>query len=335
MVLGLNRMNTNSMSLVDRLVGLVALRWISRTLTAVILLTALLLLSFYAYRSRSLDDLRTAWNMGLQPAVIIYTIGIYPLLYRRWELAIDALRPLTLRPDLLATTGAINQRGEWVSLLLGAVFAVWVTRSLPINGTGLMAYVLVSNVTMFGLMALAIYDSTARSRHLTRIVRAGLQLDLFDRRLLTPLARWGQSASLIFLGGTCLSLLFQSYETVHTVQFLVIFSIMIVVSLTLFFATVWNIHGALLAAQARELTIVRGHWNRARQELKRKLAEDGAVEVAKLYDPVVVLSAYESQVSAASTWPFSPKIARELAASLAAPILIYGLKIVMGLSGGA
>jgi uncharacterized membrane protein len=160
-----------------------------------------------------------------------------------------------------------------------------------------------------------------------------LQLDLFDRRSFTPLARWGQSVSLTFVGGTCLSLLFQSYETLYTVQSLVIYSIMIGVSLTLFFMSIWSIHDALVAAQQRELTVVREHWSRARSELKRKLAEGAASEPAGLYEPIVVLGAYETQILAASTWPFNPKIVKELVASLVAPILIYGLKIAVGLAG--
>jgi hypothetical protein len=46
-----------------------------------------------------------------------------------------------------------------------------------------------------------------------------------------------------------------------------------------------------------------------------------------------VPGAYESQILAASTRPFNPKIVKELVASLVAPILIYGLKIAVGLSG--
>jgi hypothetical protein len=171
-----------------------------------------------------------------------------------------------------------------------------------------------------------------RTRRLTRVVRSGLQLDLFDRRSFTPLARWGQSVSLVFVGGTCLSLLFQSYETLYTVQSLVIYSIMVVVSLTLFFMSIWSIHDALVAAQERELAVVHHHWSEARSELKRKLAEGGPREPAGLYEPIVVLGAYESQILAASTWPFNPKIVKELVASLVAPILIYGLKIAVGLS---
>jgi hypothetical protein len=216
-------------------------------------------------------------------------------------------------------------------LLLGAAFSVWVT-PWHFAVRWLLLYVFASNIVMFSLMALAIYDCLVRTRRLTRIVRSGLQLDLFDRRSLTPLTRWGQSVSLTFVGGTCLSLLFQSYETLYTVQSLVIYSIMIGVSLTLFFMSIWSIHDALVAAQQRELAVVREHWSRARSELKRKLAEGAAVEPAGLYEPIVVLGAYESQILAASTWPFNPKIVKELVASLVAPILIYGLKIAVGLS---
>jgi hypothetical protein len=128
-------------------------------------------------------------------------------------LAIDALRSLTARPELVDRAFAINRRGEWTALLLGAAFAVWVTHSRRIPERWLLAYVLVTNIVMFSPMALSIYDGISRTKSLTRIVRAGLKLDLFDRQLLTPLARWGHSVSLTFVGGTCLSLLFQSYES--------------------------------------------------------------------------------------------------------------------------
>ena len=81
---------------------------------------------------------------------------------------------------------------------------------------------------------------------------------------------------------------FQSYETLYTVS-LVIHSIMIGVSLTLFFMSIWSIHDALVGAQQRELTVVREHWGRARSELKRKLAQCAAGEPAGLYEPMVVL----------------------------------------------
>ena len=220
-------------------------------------------------------------------------------------------------------------------MLVGAAFSVWVTSSWLIEGTWMRLYLITSNIVLFSLMALAIYDGLQRTRRLTRLVRGGLQLDLFDRQQLAPLARWGQTVALTFVGGICLSLIFQSYETLHSVRSLVIYSVLIVVSLTLFFTSVWSVHVALVVAQQRELAVVHQHWLQARSELKRKLAEGEQKDVAGLYDPMVVLGAYESQVLAASTWPFNPKIVKEVLASLGAPFLIYGLKIAIGrLSGG-
>jgi hypothetical protein len=329
------QMNTRPLSLVDQLVSYVGLPRLAFALAVACLLVLLLFVGVFAHGGLPVGGRWGLWKMGLEPAVIIYIVGIYPPLHRRWTLAIDALRPLTNRPELVEQAYAVNRRGEWTVLLLGAAFSVWVTNPLQFDGRWLLLYVFASNIIMFSLMALAIYDCLVRTRRLARIVRSGLQLDLFERRSFTPLVRWGQSVSLTFVGGTCLSLLFQSYETLYTVQSLVIYSIMVVVSLTLFFTSIWSIHDALVAAQQRELAVVHQHWSSARSELKRKLAEGAAAEPAGLYEPIVVLSAYESQILAASTWPFNPKIVKEVVASLVAPIIIYGLKIAVGLSGSS
>jgi hypothetical protein len=326
------QMNTGPQSLVDQLVGYAGPPRLVFTLAVGCLLVLLLVVAAFAHGGLVAGSPWELWKLGLEPAVIVYILWVYPPLRRRWTLAIDALRPLADRPELIDQANAVNRRLEWTALLLGAAFSVWVTGPWQTDGRWVLLYVCASNVIMFSLMALAVYDGLVRMRRLTRIIRAGLQLDLFDRRSFTPLARWGQSVSLTFVGGTCLSLLFQSYETLYSVRSLVIYTVMVGVSLTLFFTSIWNIHDALVAAQQRELAVVRQHWSRARGELKRKLAEGAAVEGAGLYEPIVVLGAYENQVLAASTWPFNPKIVKELVASLVAPVLIYGLKIAVGLS---
>ena len=326
-------MHTTPQSLTGQLVGDLGLPRRTFALALASLLVLLLIAAVVAQGGLAFGGRWGLWKMSLAPAVILYIFAIYPLLHRRWASALDALRPLADRPELVEEEAhAVNRRGEWIALLLGAAFSIWATNPWQIHDRPVMVYVLVSNLVMFSLMALAIFDSVVRTRRLSRIVRSGLRLDLFDRRSFTPLARWGQIVSLTFLGGTCLSLLFQSYESLATAPSLVIYSTMVVVSLTLFFTSVWGIHDALVLAQQRELAVVREHWSKARSELKRKLAEGTAGEAAGLYEPIVVLGAYERQILAASTWPFNPKIVKEVVASLAAPILIYGVKIALGLS---
>ena len=326
------RMNTTAQSLVGQLVGDAGLPRRAFAIAIAGLLVLLLAVAVFAHGGVALGGRWGLWKMSLAPTVILYIFAIYPQLHGRWRSVIDALRPLANRPELVDQAHAVNRRGEWSALLLGAAFSIWVTRPWQFNDRWVLIYVLVSNLVMFSLMALAVYDCLVRTLRLTRIVRSGLHLDLFDRRSFAPLARWGQIVSLAFVGGTCLSLLFQSYESLLTAPSVVIYSTMVVVALTVFFTSVWGIHDALVAAQQAELAVVREHWKQARSELKLKLAEGAAGDPSALYEPVVVLGAYERQILAASTWPFNPKIVKEVLASLAAPILIYGLKIALGLS---
>ncbi|MEP6876286.1 MAG: hypothetical protein ABI887_18170 [Burkholderiales bacterium] len=326
-------MNTEAQSLINRFAGFLGVPRLTFALAVGVLLALLLLGAAFADGRFTVGGPWGLWKIALEPTIIVYILGASPLLQRRWMLAIDALRPLADRPELVEQAYTVSRRGEWAALMLGAAFSAWVTSSPQIEGRWLRVYDVASNALMFSLMALVIYDGMVRTRRLSRVIRSGLHLDLFDHRLLTPLARWGQSISLSFVGGACLSLLFQSSASLRTVQSLVIYSIVVLVSLTLFFTSVWGIHDALVAAQERELSIVRHHWFLARIEMKKKLAEGGQSNVASLYDPIVVLNAYERQILAASTWPFNPKIVKELVVSLLAPFLIYGLKITIGLSG--
>jgi hypothetical protein len=110
---------------------------------------------------------------------------------------------------------------------------------------------------MFALLAAAIYGSVVRSRHLAARSRAGLELNVFDGHLLTPFAQWGQSLSLVFVGGISLSLLFQSYESLRSMEGAIVYGSLVVVALTLFFMCMWTIHVALAKAQDKELARVR------------------------------------------------------------------------------
>lgn len=331
-------MNTRHQTLVNQLIGYLAVPPVALALIVAAVLLLPLLLMAYTPGPFAAVAPKSLWRLSMAPALIAFILAIHPWLQSRWRLAIDALRPLALQPDIVDQDFIAFGLGAWIALLLGAALAVWITRSVPVTGW-LFIHTLATNVILFGLMALAIYDSLRRTRHLKRVVAAGLALDLFDRHLLTPLARFGQSVSLTFVGGICLSLIFQSAANLYSVQSLVIYSIMIVVALTLFFSSIWSVHVALVAAQEHELSTVRQHSARARGALRQHLAQAGsacsAEDAARLYQPLAVFGTYERQVLDASTWPFNPKIVKEVAASLVAPVLIYGIKVAVGLSGQA
>ena len=159
-----------------------------------------------------------------------------------------------------------------------------------------------------------------RSRHLAARSRAGLALNVFDAHLLTPFAQWGQSLSLVFVGGISLSLLFQSYESLRSMEGVIVYSSMVIVALTLFFMSMWTVHVALAKAQDKELAKVRRDLTAARDTLLRHRACESARAVQDAYLPVVVLGVYEQQVLDASTWPFNPTIVGRVFASAVAPL---------------
>ena len=187
---------------------------------------------------------------------------------------------------------------------------------------------------MFALLAAAIHGSVVRSRHLAARSRAGLELNVFDGHLLTPFAQWGQSLSLVFVGGISLSLLFQSYESLRSMEGVIVYGCMILVAMTLFFMSMWTIHIALAKAQDMELARVRRDLAAAREALARQRDGDMAGSVQDAYLPAVVLGLYERQVLDAPTWPFNPTIVGRVLASAVAPLGVYVLKLAFGVGGG-
>jgi hypothetical protein len=284
-------MDTRSQPLVNRLLALLPAQAVPLAFALAALLGLLLLPLAWALWQSDAAASPGLWRLAMAPPIIVFILAVHPRLQALWRRAIEELRPLSRQPELLDPTAA-SRRGEAVAALLGAALAVWISPSIPFAG-GLFAYGLALNVVMFVLLALSIHEGLRRTAHLRRVVAAGLTLDLFDRQLLTPLARFGQGLSLTFVGGTCVSLLFQSAASLYTLQSLVIYSILIVAALTLFFTSVWSIHVALVAAQQRELATVRRHWSRSREALQRHLEQAGAegstADAVRLYDPLVVL----------------------------------------------
>lgn len=218
--------------------------------------------------------------------------------------------------------------------MLGSVFGLVLVRYAPGADGWLRLYSGVTSALMFALLASVIHGGLARTRRMAAYSRAGLDLDVFDAHLLTPFARWGQSLSLSFVGGICLSLLFQSYQSLRSIGGVIIYSSLVIVALTLFFMSVWAIHLALTKAQTKELARIRHDLAAAREALHNSWAYHPNGAALEAYLPVAACGAYEKQVLDASTWPFNPTIVRQLLASAVAPLCVYGLKLAFGIGGG-
>ena len=272
--------------------------------------------------------------LGLDPVMLVYILMVHPFMHRRWVRAMHSLE--VLAPHARGASGArpAGRRGEWAAMLLGTFVGLAVARRMPGADGWLWLYSEVTSALTFALLAAAIYGSVLRSRHLAAQLRAGLELNVFDGHLLTPFAQWGQSLSLVFVGGISLSLLFQSYESLRSMESAIVYGSLVLVALTLFFMSMWTIHVALARAQHKELATIRRDLAAAREALVRQRAGEPTGAGHAAYLPVVVLGAYERQVLDASTWPFNPTIVGRVFASAVAPLGVYFLKVAFGVGGG-
>jgi hypothetical protein len=274
------------------------------------------------------------WMLGLDPVILVYILLVHPFMHRRWARAMHSLEVLAPHAEGASRPRRVSRRGEWTAMLLGALAGLALAYRLRGAEGWLRLYYEATSALTFALLATAIYGSVMRSRHLAAHSRAGLELNVFDGHLLTPFAQWGQSITLVFVGGISLSLLFQSYDSLRSIESVIVYGSMVVVALTLFFMSMWTVHVALARARDKELATVRRDLAAARESLLRHRACESAGAVQDAYRPVVVLGLYERQVLDAPTWPFNPTIVGRVFASAAAPLGVYVLKLAFGVGTG-
>jgi hypothetical protein len=321
-------------SLLARLKSSLGPRYTAFVVLLAILVSVPLALASYVYGGSRQRDSASLWMLGLNPVMLVYILSVHPIIHRRWVRAMQSLEALEPHAGSASPAETAARRGEWAAMMLGALAGLAVARRGPVAGEAwLWLYSEGVSALMFSLLAAAIYGSVMRSRQLAAYSRSGLELKVFDGHLLTPFAKWGQSVSLVFVGGISLSLLFQSYQSLRSLESVMIYGCLIAVAMTLFFMSMWTVHVALVRAQDKELARVRRDLTVARADLARRRDCETAEAVHDAYLPVVILGDYEHQVLKASTWPFNLAIVGRVFASVVAPLAVYLLKLAFGVGG--
>lgn len=321
-------------SLLAQLHAALGPRYTAFVIVIAIVLALLLALAASAQGMNAQHGGRVLGMIGLAPSILVYILLVHPSMHRRWDSAMRSLEVLAPEADGARRPSPNMRRGEWAAALLGSLGGLALAHRLPGADGWLRLYYQATSALAFGLLATAIYGSVIRSRHLDARLRVGLKLTVFDGHLLTPFAQRGQSLTLVFVGGICLSLLFQSNESLRSLESAVVYSSLVLVALTLFFMSMWTVHVALVQARDAELVIVRRDLSIAREVLRRDRAVASSALAECAYLPVVTLAAYERQVLDAATWPFNTKIVGRVFASAAAPLGVYIIKLAFGIAGG-
>ncbi|UCH42936.1 MAG: hypothetical protein JSW16_09060 [Dehalococcoidales bacterium] len=319
--------------------------WVT-VIIAVILLMGLVLAAFLDVAFTRLSEWGFWRNFLDGPVLITYILVVYPFIWQLWWRAVDTLQSLLPADEVDSTRLEVgvpvpNRRWEWVATLIGAVF--WLSLWQPwgwgnrweAGAIWLSAYDVVTQSILFGLLSLLLYSSFTGNRYLNRLIRQRLNLDIFNTKLLTPIAHSSLGFSIAFIGGISLSMVFQTQNDLLMWNNIIVWVIMVCFVVLLFFLSMWSTHTAMAQAKNRELDLVQKHLKAASLELKEGVEESslmGKEELSsELYSSITALVNYERRVKEVPEWPYNASIIRRLVASTFAPIVVFLIKVYSGL----
>jgi hypothetical protein len=265
--------------------------------------------------------------------MIVYVLAIYPFILRQWKPAVEAFRPLVSMSEnqfnrLSTEITTVNRRREWVAVFIGMflflviqrIWLGWVDQWLEI-------YQVTTEAILFGLMSWLIYTSIKGSRGIARLGKQNLNIDIFDTKLLSPVARQSLGLSLAFVGGISLALLFETQETLIEWQSVVIYSILVLSTILIFYISMWSIHRIMARVKSNELEVAQKYMTDMSRKLKEWTTKGRLEGMEELSSAVAGWAAYERRVKEAQEWPFNAGIIRRLFASVLAPVSVYIIKI--------
>lgn len=316
--------------LLEDIINRTRLSWygLAALVAAILFLTLVLVAYAESQFTNNIDW--SLWRILLQPAIITYILVIYPLFQKLWVRVIESCKLLIPNEDKSKFTAIMtnyDRRWEFVALFVGVVFTIVI--SLPWEWLQKWSdiYMFITSIISFSLLAWLIFNAINNTRHLALINRKYIKIDIFNHDAVTPIAHWSLGVTLAFVGGISISVAFQPVENLLHISNYIIYSILICVTIFLFFLSMWSTHNALVRAKKTELIKIRKNLENARSNLKIKEPDTSGVEMEGLYSAVVTLSTYEKQIQETREWPYNAGILRRLIVTILSPALVYFVKV--------
>jgi len=254
----------------------------------------------------------------LHPAIIVYIL-IMERVFKRME--VDVLRGLheVVRlsdekfNQLVYKTAMLIVRNELPALLVGAVIGLLFSSPWELyqDFSWLVLYLTIISCLMYALLGWVVYSSIVGTRLPAELYRHKLDIDIFDLKPFEPIGRQSLAVSLAFMGGIAISLLFSDVsEGLFTVQFWLIYLVLIVVAVLVFFLNMIPTHRVLSAAKNEEMEAVKQNLIGAYRELMNQGASGADTQAS-----AVELNAWkisQEMVEDSKTWPYNIETLRNL-----------------------
>lgn len=276
------------------------------------------------------------WRMLLLPAVIIvYVIVMGPIVSRNDEAVIQAFRPIinlddTQYHNLIAQAGRINPVSEVIAVVLGALFGLWQSIYWIFNVPyfWLRLYQPVFLMVMYALLFWVVYGSFATTRLTAALHRQPLNINIFDIRPFEPIGRQSLALALVFVGGVTIGAIFGlNAQSLLIWQTWIIYIPMIAVPIAIFFLNMRGTQRVLSREKKRLLAELGPVILDLSREIRHSVANGQSLEA--LAAEYAGMTAYESRLRSARTWPYNTAMVRTLVFTILIPLLVRAVSVLL------
>jgi hypothetical protein len=307
-------------------------RWISRpkrpwvgVIIAVFLLVAPFPVAWVEGEMPWLIETGRWRSILVAPVIITYVLAVAPRLAALEARVLVSLRPLLVDEQaglrtLTQRAGAVSRRKEVAAFSLGAALAMAVSSQGWREGfTWLELVLILEQALMYGLLGVVVYGSLASTRVTSTLLGLDLKIDPLDVSPFVAIGRQSLWIALIFVGGITLSLVFLGMQPEYLLlwEFWVIYAPLIVVPLVVFFLNMAPTHRRLQAARDTELKRVEALIRQECTAMVRQM--EAGEEPSGAEQRIPALTAYETRLQQARTWPYNTAMLRTVFVSVLIP----------------
>ncbi len=276
------------------------------------------------------------WRPLLMPVVLVlYIWWVSPFIHQSQQAVIRGMRQILVLDDaayveLIRKSSKTVLWKELLAILIGGLFGFSISwQSFAEEGViWLQVYWICANGLMFGLLAWTIYGSFDSTRLTTALHKQDLHFDLFDLRPFEPVGRYSLLLALVFIGGLSLGLIFSlSIQNFSHWETWIVFVPMALIPILLFFLNMRNTHSVLAQEKRRLLQATAQRLATFHPRLRQAVTDEPSI--LDFTSEYTALSAYESHLLATRTWPYNTSMLRMLGFSVALPILVRLVSLLL------
>jgi hypothetical protein len=307
-------------SLFDRCIAYPRRKWIGPA-------AALLLLAVPVAAALSGGSLSQAWNMRglmISPIVMLYILLMVPPIARTGDRVQQSLRSVTTLEDerfsaLARNSTAVPLRNELAAVGVGALLGFLSSASALSSLSWQGFYWLLTSVLFYGLLFWTVYMLLVGIRFTRAVFRQPLKVDPLDPSPFEAFGRQSLLLAVVFVGGITFSLLMTIFEpgVFQRIEFWLLYILLLCLPVSVFFLNMYPVHRVLADARAKELTSVQKRLGAACRQLMDTLEKTR--KPSESAEIVNALTAYESRLRDARTWPYNTSILRTLFFSILVP----------------